>query len=194
MLNGKHTGKKGIIIKSNYENSKERKFPHCLVVGLSKAPKRVTKKYLKKVDEKVKNLEKNNSQEQINRLKRVGVFIKTYNMSHLLATRYKVDEDFGISSNIEKLDKSESEIKEKQANVNRIEHEKKEDKAQELKEAKEELGKFKDEYKQTLRSVKSQIGTELFNRYMRGFVRTRDNVEENEKIAHSEFLFKKLKF
>jgi hypothetical protein len=194
VLNGKHTGKKGIIIKSNYENSKERKFPHCLVVGLSKAPKRVTKKYLKKVDEKVKNLEKNNSQEQINRLKRVGVFIKTYNMSHLLATRYKVDEDFGISSNIEKLDKSESEIKEKQANVNRIEHEKKEDKAQELKEAKEELGKFKDEYKQTLRSVKSQIGTELFNRYMRGFVRTRDNVEENEKIAHSEFLFKKLKF
>jgi len=29
---------------------------------------------------------------------------------------------------------------------------------------------------------------------MRGFVKTKDNVEENEKIAHSEFLFKKLKF
>jgi hypothetical protein len=29
---------------------------------------------------------------------------------------------------------------------------------------------------------------------MRGFVRTKENVDENEKIAHSEFLFKKLKF
>ena len=34
----------------------------------------------------------------------------------------------------------------------------------------------------------------LIIRFMRGFVKTKDNVEENEKIAHSEFLFKKLKF
>ena len=56
------------------------------------------------------------------------------------------------------------------------------------------MGGVKDKYKQSLRDVKSQIGTELLNRFMKGFVRTKENVEENEKIAHSEFLFKKLKF
>jgi len=30
--------KKGVIIKSNYENTKDKKFPHCLVVGLAKPP------------------------------------------------------------------------------------------------------------------------------------------------------------
>ena len=56
------------------------------------------------------------------------------------------------------------------------------------------MGALKDKYKNTLRDVKSSVGTELFNRFMKGFVRTRDNQEENEKIAHAEFLFKKLKF
>jgi hypothetical protein len=56
------------------------------------------------------------------------------------------------------------------------------------------LGELKDGYKNTLRKVKGTIGNELFNRFMRGFVRTRDNQDENEKIAHAEFLFKKLKF
>jgi ribosomal protein L14E/L6E/L27E len=97
VLNGKHTGKKGIIIKSNYENSKDKKFPHCLVVGLSKAPRRVTKKYLKTVDDKTKKLEQllqgekkgdESVTEQLGRLRRLGVYVKTYNMSHLLATRY----------------------------------------------------------------------------------------------------------
>lgn len=91
VLNGRHAGKKGIIVKSNYENSKDKRFPHCLVVGLAKGPRKATKKSLKKLDETVKKLEasKDNGKftEQLNRLKRLGVFIKTYNMSHLLVTR-----------------------------------------------------------------------------------------------------------
>lgn len=59
---------------------------------------------------------------------------------------------------------------------------------------KKELGGLKDRYKQSLRDVKQTVGTQMFNRFMRGFVKTRDNVEENEKISHAEFLFKKLKF
>jgi hypothetical protein len=57
-----------------------------------------------------------------------------------------------------------------------------------------DIGAKKDQYKDSLREVKSTIGTELYNRFTKGFVKTRDNAEENEKIAHSEFLFKKLKF
>jgi len=88
-LNGKFAGRKGLIIKSNYENTKERRYPHCLVVGLSKPPKRVTKASLKKRNELLQKLESQGTNtERINSLKKLGVFIKTYNMSHLLATRY----------------------------------------------------------------------------------------------------------
>jgi large subunit ribosomal protein L27e len=202
ILGGRHAGKKGIIVKSNYENTKDRRYPHCLVVGLNKAPRRVTKKSIKRLDERQKRIEKvlseskdnQSAQENLNRLKRLGVFVKSYNMSHLLATRYKVEEDFGIQTSIEKLDKIESDIKEKQSSVNKKEHEKSDD-TKEAESLRKELGGLKDKYKQSLREVKSSIGTELFNRFNRGFVRARDaNQEENEKIAHSEFLFKKLKF
>lgn len=96
VLAGRNAGRKGIIVKSNYENTKEKKFPHCLVVGLAKSPRRVTKRYLKRVEERTKTLEKaisekknaERSTERLNRLKRCGVFIRAYNMSHLLATRY----------------------------------------------------------------------------------------------------------
>ena len=93
MLNGRYAGRKGIIIKSNYENVKDKRFPHCLVVGLARGPRRATKASLKRLDERVKKLEgmskdQANVVAQLNRLRRLGVFIKTYNMSHLLVTRY----------------------------------------------------------------------------------------------------------
>jgi hypothetical protein len=171
------------------------------VVGLNKAPRRVTKKSLKRLDERQKRIEKvlseskdnQSATENLNRLKRLGVFVKSYNMSHLLATRYKVEEDFGIQNSIERLDKIEGDIKEKQTAVNKKEHEKSED-TKGSEGLKKELGDLKDQYKRSLREVKSSIGTELFTRFNRGFVKSRDNQEENEKIAHSEFLFKKLKF
>ena len=95
-MNGRQAGKKGIIVKTSYENTRDRKYPHCLVVGLSKTSRRVTKNFLKKNAEKVGKLESllndqtksKNAQTRLNKLKRMGVFIRSYNMSHLLATRY----------------------------------------------------------------------------------------------------------
>lgn len=197
-MNGRYAGKKGIIIRSNYENSKDKKFPHCLVVGLSKAPRRVTKKSLKKAEERLRKIESSKADAatvtaQLNKLKRLGVFIKTYNMSHLLATRYKVEEDFGITNSIDKLDKLEADIKERQTQLNKEQDKKDADKTA-VEAVRKDIGAKKDQYKDSLREVKSTIGTELYNRFTKGFVKTRDNAEENEKIAHSEFLFKKLKF
>lgn len=197
-MNGRYAGRKGIIVRSNYENSKDKKYPHCLVVGLAKSPRRVTKKSLKKVEERVRKIESSKADAatvtaQLNKLKRLGVFIKTYNMSHLLATRYKVEEDFGINNQIEKLDKLEADIKDRQTQLNREQDKKDSDKTA-LESIRKDIGAKKDQYKDSLREVKSTIGTELFNRFMKGFVKTRDNAEENERIAHSEFLFKKLKF
>ncbi len=86
------------------------------------------------------------------------------------------------------------EIRNKQSDLVRKEQEKKDENKVEIDNLKKELGGLKDKYKNSLRDVKQNIGTQLFNRFMRGFVKTRDNVEENERISHSEFLFKKLKF
>jgi hypothetical protein len=113
-------------------------------------------------------------------------------MAHLLATRYKVEEDFGITKSVENLDKLEAAIREKQSAVNKNETSAEGKSA--LEATRKELGTARDEYKATLRTVKSNIGTELFERYNRGFAKTRDNKEENEKVGNTEFLFKKLYF
>ena len=111
--------------------------------------------------------------------------------------RYKIEEDFKINTAITSLDNIEKEIKDKQTEVNKIIGEHKTDDASKksLEEAKKQLSSLKDNYKTTLREVKAQIGTELFNRFFKGFVREKNiTAEDSEKITHTEFLFKKLKF
>ena len=194
ITNGRYAGRKGIIVKSNYENVKERKYPHCLVVGLAKGPKKATKKNLRKLEEKIKALEgKENSVERLNKLKSLGVFMKTYNMAHLLVTRYSVKEDFGVTKSLEKLDAIEGEMKETKTQIAKLQNEKKEENKEKVEELQKKLGEQKDQYKESVRSAKMNVGTEMYNRFMQGFVRG-SNAEENERQEHSEFLFKKLHF
>ena len=88
----------------------------------------------------------------------------------------------------------EDKIKEQQTVVNKLEHEKREKKDdKETTAAKGVLKELNEKYKTLLREKKAVIGTNLFNRFNRGFLRSH-NQEENENIAHSEFLFKQLKF
>ena len=64
-----------------------------------------------------------------------------------------------------------------------------------LEDAKKLLATSRDNHKKALREVKSQIGVELYNRFFKGFLRDRNNTaEDNERISHTEFLFKTLKF
>ena len=71
-----------------------------------------------KLQDKIKKLESSkDSNEKITALKSFGVFIKTYNMTHLLATRYQVKEDFGINKTLEKLDNLEKKVKEDKAAI-----------------------------------------------------------------------------
>jgi hypothetical protein len=75
------------------------------------------------------------------------------------------------------------------------EHKSDETSKKNVEEAKKQLTTLRDNYRNTLREVKASIGTELYNRFFKGFVRDRVNTaEDNEKIANTEFLFKKLKF
>jgi len=182
ILNGKYAGRKGVIVKTNYESNKERKYPHCIVVGLSKGPRKATKRTLKKLEDTIKKLEsKENSKDRLNRLKSFGVFIKIYNMSHLLVTRYSIKEDLGFEKGLKKLDDMDLKIKEVKQKINKLEHEKKEEGKKEVEELKKKLGEEKDNLKEVLNGLKASFGTEMYNRYMQGFVRT-NNPAENEVV------------
>ena len=192
VLNGRNAGAKGIIVKSNYENTKEKKYPHCVVVGLSKGPRKPTKRNIAKLQARIKKLESSpDSLDKLNSLKSFGVFIKTYNMSHLLATRYTVKEDFGISKSLEKLDNLDKKLKEDKAALDLKEKAKKDDK--EIETLKAKYGNDQNEYKNEVRNAKAKIGTEMYKRFMQGFNKGKKE-EELENQKNTEFLFKKLKF
>ena len=194
VLNGRNAGAKGIIVKSNYDNTKDRKYPHCLVVGLSKGPRRPTKRNLAKLQDKIKKLEAaKDSNDKVNALKSFGVFIKHYNMSHLLATRYTVKEDFGINKIMDKLDSLEKKVKEDKAQIEAKEKAKKEENAKDLEALKTKLGSELVEYKNEVKNAKIKIGGEMYKRFMQGFNKGKKE-EEIENQQNTQFLFKKLKF
>ena len=195
ILNGRYAGKKGVIVKSNYESVKDRKYPHCMVVGLSKGPKKPTKKNIAKMEAQIKQLEeseKENTADRVKRLRSFGIFIKTYNMSHLLATRYTLKDDLSIAKSVAKIDELDKKIKEDKAAVENKEKNKKEENAKDLEALRAKLGQEKDDFKQEVRNAKITIGTEMYKRFMKGF--QGKNEEDRENQSNTQFLFKKLQF
>ena len=196
ILNGRYAGRKGVIVKSNYESVKGRKFPHCMVVGLSKGPKKPTKKNIAKMQAQIKQLEssdKEDSADRVKRLKSFGIFIKTYNMSHLLATRYTLKDELGIAKSVGKIDELDKKLKEDKAAIEIKEKSKKEENAKELEELKAKFGQEKDNFKQEVRNAKINIGTEMYKRFMKGFNAGKSE-EDKENQTNTQFLFKKLQF
>ena len=195
ILNGRYAGRKGVIVKSNYESVKYSKYPHCMVVGLSKGPKKPTKKNIAKMQAQIKQLESNekeNSAERVKRLKSFGIFIKTYNMAHLLATRYTLKDDLSIAKSVAKIDELDKKIKEDKIAVENKEKNKKEENAKDLEALRAKLGQEKDDFKQEVRNAKINIGTEMYKRFMKGF--QGKNEEDRENQTNTQFLFKKLQF
>jgi len=108
ILNGRHAGKKGIIVENEIQSKNE--FSNSLtVLGLKNIPKRVCRK-------------KNNHGGKTTKIK---VFFKSINKNHILPTRYFVDlnqeqqilinkvsnEFFKIKSNGENYNKLSDELK-----------------------------------------------------------------------------------
>ena len=196
VLDGRFAGRKGIIVKSNYESVKDRKYPHCMVVGIAKGPRKPTKKNLAKLQEKIKQLEsKENSSDKIKALKSFGIFIKTYNMSHLLATRYTLKDEFGLNKALGKIEELVKKLDEEKAIIDNKEKNKKEkeDNAKELEDLKTKYGKELDDYKTEVRNVKINIGTEMYKRFMKGFLAGK-SAEDKENQTNAQFFFKKLQF
>ncbi|GMM49317.1 ribosomal 60S subunit protein L27B [Starmerella bacillaris] len=87
---GRQAGKKVVIIKAFDEGTKSHPFGHALVVGIERAPRRVTRAHTEK---------------QIARRTKIKPFIKRVNYSHFMPTRYNFDHD-GLKSivSLETLD------------------------------------------------------------------------------------------
>ena len=100
VLNGRHAGKK-VIVLASYETSEERKYPHCIVLGIEKCPKKLTKDM---------------TQEQLVKKTQVKCFVKTLNSNHILLTRYTLKDDDLLSKvKVEELVKSMGDASEKKA-------------------------------------------------------------------------------
>ena len=76
LLQGRHAGKKAVIVQSSDAATKTRKYPHAVIVGVAKYPRRVNKRMGKKT---------------IAQRSRVKPFVRVVNQSHFMPTRYNME-------------------------------------------------------------------------------------------------------
>ena len=114
-------------------------------------------------------------------------------MSHLLATRYTLKDELGLVKSIGKIDELEKKVKETKAQIDIKEKNKKDENAKDLEELRAKFGKEQDEYKNEVRNAKINIGTDMYKRFMKGFVSGKSE-EAKENEANTQFFFKKLHF
>ena len=93
LLSGKHAGKKAVIVKVFYEGSKDRKFGHCLVAGIGRYPRRVTKKM---------------SDKKIGQRTRIKPFVKYVNFNHFIPTRYMMSSEIDVKGVLRSFDAQSS--------------------------------------------------------------------------------------
>lgn len=77
MLAGRYAGKKAVVVKTFEEGEGDRKFGHCLVAGINRYPRKITKSMSKK--------------KQTKRSK-IKPFVKYVNFNHMMPTRYQIND------------------------------------------------------------------------------------------------------
>jgi large subunit ribosomal protein L27e len=76
VLAGRHAGKKAVVVKTFDEGNSDKRFSHCLIAGLARGPRKITK-----------------SMNKAKVAKTMKPFIKYINVRHIFPTRYVVDLD-----------------------------------------------------------------------------------------------------
>ncbi|KAJ2928487.1 hypothetical protein H1R20_g8629, partial [Candolleomyces eurysporus] len=76
VLQGRQAGHKVVVIKQLDEGTKERPYPHAIVAGIERYPRKVTRRM---------------GQKKVQRRSKVKPFIKVVNYSHLFPTRYALE-------------------------------------------------------------------------------------------------------
>ena len=79
ILAGRHAGKKAVVIKNIEDGNDDKRFSHCLVAGIARGPRKVTRGMSKKKVEK--------------RSRTMKPFVKYVNVRNVFPTRYQVDMD-----------------------------------------------------------------------------------------------------
>lgn len=82
VLNGRYAGKKGVIVKTFDEGTDSRKYGHCIVAGVAKAPLKV---------------KKGMSAKKVEKRSRIKPFLKVLNFNHLMPTRFALPETSPLS-------------------------------------------------------------------------------------------------
>ncbi|EFP91882.2 hypothetical protein PGT21_005282 [Puccinia graminis f. sp. tritici] len=78
VLSGRHAGKKVVVIKQSDEGTKERPYPHAVVAGIERYPRKVTRGMGPK---------------KIAKRSKVKPFIRIINYNHMMPTRYAIELD-----------------------------------------------------------------------------------------------------
>lgn len=96
VLAGRHAGKKAVVVKT-YEdgNDDDKRFSHCLIAGLARGPRKVTRGMSKAKVEK--------------RSKTMKPFVKYVNVRHVFPTRYVIDMD--LKKSVDEADLANAEGK-----------------------------------------------------------------------------------
>merc|ERR1712072_1269738 len=81
LLTGRYAGRKGVIVKVYDDANGDRKFPHALVAGINRYPKKVHKNLSKKKFE--------------NKIK-IKPFMKYVNLNHLMPTRHILSSELDL--------------------------------------------------------------------------------------------------
>eukprot|EP01147_Barroeca_monosierra_P010729 gene10729-2819_t len=79
VLNGRYAGKKAVIINHTEDGDGRRPFGHCLIAGLERGPRKITKQMGTKKKSK---------------RSRVKPFLKIVNANHIMPTRYSLSVEF----------------------------------------------------------------------------------------------------
>lgn len=77
VLKGKYAGKKAVVVKTFDEPTEQRPYAHAIIVGIDRVPLPVTKGMTPK---------------KVSQRSRVRPFIKAVNYTHLMPTRYNLDD------------------------------------------------------------------------------------------------------
>merc|ERR1711924_220024 len=78
ILQGRYAGKKAVILKTMDDNTKERPYGLCVVVGVAKTPLPITRAMCKPTPKMKKR-------------STIKPFVKMVNFTHLMPTRYSVE-------------------------------------------------------------------------------------------------------
>jgi large subunit ribosomal protein L27e len=97
VLSGRYAGKKAVVVKTFDDGSDEKKFSHCLIAGIARNPRKVTRAMSKKKVEK--------------RSKSIKPFVKYINVRHIFPTRYVVDFDSSLKKAVDEAELVDAEKK-----------------------------------------------------------------------------------